>query len=63
MTPFLIAAAVLAAVAAAALTRPLWRRERADDTSADAPDVTRLRTQLEQLKSLHAGGALGTQPL
>jgi cytochrome c-type biogenesis protein CcmH len=60
MTAFVALAALLAALAAAVLTRPLWWRSRADRTEgAVAPEVARLQTQLRQLKALHDDGALG----
>ncbi len=60
MTAFVALAALLAALAAAVLTRPLWWRSRADRTDGMvAPEVARLQTQLRQLKALHDDGALG----
>jgi len=57
MTAFVALAALLAALAAAVLTRPLWWRSRTDGMVA--PEVARLQTQLRQLKALHDDGALG----
>ena len=62
MIPFLSIGALLALLALALLTRPLWWRARAG--AAPAPDATlaALRRQIEQLSTLHASGALADVP-
>lgn len=59
MSLFLIGAALLALLAAVMLTWPLWWRGRPGKSPAASPEAARVQAQLQQLKSLHEGGALG----
>ena len=58
MSMFLIGAALLALLATAVLTRPLWWRGRAAASSRTSPEAARVQAQLQQLKALHEAGAL-----
>jgi cytochrome c-type biogenesis protein CcmH len=58
MTQFLCIAALLFAVAAALLARPLWWRAGTRRSAALTRDVDALGVQLRQLGALHAAGAL-----
>lgn len=58
MTPFLAMAALVFAVGAGLLTRPLWWRAGGRLGGALNRDVESLSLQLRQLAALHAGGAL-----
>lgn len=57
MTAFVLAAAALAVLALALLTRPLWLASAR--SPSDAADGAELRKQLEQLTSLHKSGVIG----
>jgi cytochrome c-type biogenesis protein CcmH len=57
MTLFVAIGALLALLTLGLLTRPLWRRGSA--VPGDAPSVTVLRQQLEQLGALNKSGVLG----
>lgn len=58
MTSFLIAAALLLAASLALLTRPWWRRGRADSGSRRALNATIYRDQLADLERDRASGQL-----
>ncbi len=58
MTLFLAMAALVFALGAALLTRPLWWRAGGRPAGALNRDVEALSLQLRQLAALHAGGAL-----
>jgi cytochrome c-type biogenesis protein CcmH len=59
MTPFLIAAALLLLASLALLTRPWWRRGRADGASRRALNTTIYRDQLVELERDRNAGQLG----
>jgi cytochrome c-type biogenesis protein CcmH len=64
MTAFLSLAALLAALAAALLTRPLWWPQRGAGTTdaLDGPDeMQRSAEQLRQLEALHKAGVLSAE--
>lgn len=58
MMPFLIAAAVLVMAALALLSRPWWRRRRADGRSRRALNAAIYRDELSELDSDRASGQL-----
>jgi len=55
---FVLIAAVMALVALALLTRPLWLRTRHGDAPSRSRTVAEAREQLRQIDALHASGTL-----